>query len=157
MRVVLDTDVVLNGLRSPTGASRILLITGLEGVIAPLTGVGMMIEYEAVLKRPEHLTEMNLDANDIDAFLDNWAAVVEPVTPDFSCRPSLQDPNDELFVEVALNGGADVLVTFNVSDYQPSDPGVKHIGVEVCRPGELLRRIEWRPSLDTLSAFRPRL
>lgn len=157
MRVVLDTDVILSGLRSPTGASRILMIAALEGVIVPLTGVGMMIEYEAVLKRPEHLTEMSLGANDIDAFLDNWAAVVEPVTPNFSYRPSLRDPNDELLLEVALNGGADALVTFNVSDYQPSDPGVKHIGVDVCRPGEFLRRMQWRPSLHTLSAFRPRL
>jgi len=31
---------------------------------------------------------VSLDANDIDALLDNWAAVVKPVTPRFSYRPS---------------------------------------------------------------------
>jgi hypothetical protein len=68
MRVVLDTDVMLSGLGSSTGASRVLLIAAWEGVIVPLTSVGMMIEYEAVLKRPVHLAEMGLRAEDIDAF-----------------------------------------------------------------------------------------
>lgn len=157
MKVVLDTEVILSGLRSPTGASRILVIAALERMVVPLAAVNMMIEYEGELKRPENLSAMGLDANDIDAFLSNWAAAVEPVRLDFLYRLSLRYPNDELFVEAALNGGADALVTLNVGDYQPSDPAVEHIGVDVCRPGEFLRRMQWRPSLNTLSAFRPRL
>jgi hypothetical protein len=62
-----------------------------------------------------------------------------------------------MFVDVALNGRADALVTFSVKDYQLSDPGVQQIGVDACRPGDFLRRMQWRPSPDTLSAFRPRL
>lgn len=155
MRVVLDTDVLLSGLRSATGASRILLIAAWERVIVPLASVATMIEYEAVLKRPEHLSEMGLDADEVEAFLDNWAALTEGVTPHVAYRPPIRDPNDEMFVEVALNGGADALVTFNVSDYRPVDPGVE-LGVDICRPGDFLRRMQWRPSRDTLSAFRPR-
>jgi len=128
---VMDTDVLLSGLRSPTGASRLLLVAGWEGVIIPLASVGMFVEYEAVLKRPEHLAEIGLDAAEVDVFLDNWAAVVDPVTPHFSYRPSIRDPDDEMFVDAALNGGADALLTFNLSDYRPSDPGVGDIGVEV--------------------------
>jgi hypothetical protein len=36
-----------------------------------------MVEYEAVLKRPEHLVETGLDTGDIDVFLDNIAALCE--------------------------------------------------------------------------------
>jgi putative PIN family toxin of toxin-antitoxin system len=123
MRLVLDTDVMLSSLRSPTGASRVLLIAACEGVITLLAGVATMVEYEAVLKRPEHLVETGLDTGDIDVFLDNIGALCEPVFPDFSYRPSIRDPDDEIFVEVALNGAADAIVTFNVKDYLPSDPG----------------------------------
>jgi putative PIN family toxin of toxin-antitoxin system len=156
MRLVLDTDVILSSLRSPTGASRVLLIAAWEGVITLLAGVATMVEYEAVLKRPEHLVEMGLDTGDVDVFLDNIAALCEPVFPDFSYRPSIRDPDDEIFVEVALNGAADAIVTFNVKDYLPSDPATGSLGIAVCRPGDILRRLSWRPSTDTLSAFRPR-
>ena len=81
---LLDTDVVLSGLNSPAGASRLLLIAAWEGAIVPLASVAMMLEYEAVLKRPEHLLRMRLQSNDIDRFVDNWAALVEPVIPYFS-------------------------------------------------------------------------
>ena len=48
-----------------------------------------MLEYEAVLKRPEHLLRMRLETHDIDRLLDNWAALVEPVVPHFSLSRKL--------------------------------------------------------------------
>jgi predicted nucleic acid-binding protein len=74
------------------------------------------------LKRPEHLLEIGLDLGDVDAFLDNIASICEPVFPHFSYRPSIRDPDDEMFVEVALNSAADALVTFNLKDYMPGNP-----------------------------------
>jgi len=55
--VVLDTDVVLSGLTSPAGASRLELIAAWEGAIVPLASVAIMLEYEAVLKRPSICSE----------------------------------------------------------------------------------------------------
>src|ERR1700751_4711653 len=110
--------MVLSGLTSPTGASRPMLIAAWEGAIVPLASVAIMLEYEAVLKRPENLLRMRLETNDIDRLLDNWAALVEPVVRYFSCRPSIRDPNDEMFVETAINGRAEALITFNVGDYE---------------------------------------
>jgi|HubBroStandDraft_1064217.scaffolds.fasta_scaffold00269_19 predicted nucleic acid-binding protein len=156
MRVVLDTDAMPSGLKSPTGASRIMLIWARQRVIVPLASVGMMIECEAVLKRPEHLADTGLSVDDVDAFLDTWAAIAEPGVVHFSSRPAICDPDDEMFIEVALNGGAEALVTFNLRDYRPADPSVRRHGVETCRPGDFLERMQWRPSQDMLSAFRPR-
>jgi len=156
MRVVLDTDVVLSGLTSPAGASRLMLIAAWEGAIVPLASVAIMLEYEAVLKRPEHLLRMRLETDDIDRLLDNWAALVEPVVPHFSYRPSIRDPNDEMFVETAINGRAEALITFNVGDYEISDDRTARLAIRICRPGEFLRGLKWRPSATTLSAFRLR-
>ncbi|GGF39903.1 PIN domain-containing protein [Aliidongia dinghuensis] len=156
MRLVLDTDVVLSGLRSPDGASRILLIAAWEGIIQPLASVATMVEYEAVLKRPEHLNQMGLDANDVEVFLDGFAAICEAVTPHFRYRPSIRDPDDEIFVDVVLNGAAEALVTFNVKDYRSSVTAEEGPGIHAIRPGDVLRRIQWRPSPATLSGFRPR-
>jgi len=50
----MDTDVLVAGLRSHTGASRILLQAVYAGVIRPLISVATVLEYEAVLTRTEH-------------------------------------------------------------------------------------------------------
>jgi putative PIN family toxin of toxin-antitoxin system len=156
MRLVLDTDVLLSGLSSPAGASRILLIAIWEGVIRPLAGVATMIEYEAVLKRPQRLAEMNLEPHHIDAFLDVFALLADPVVPYFLYRPSTMDPDDDMFMDIAVAGGAEALVTFNLKDYQPVDPAGRRFEVRRCRPGEMLQEMTWRPSRDSLSGFRLR-
>lgn len=156
MRVVLDTDVMLSALRSPTGASRVLALAAREGAVVPLASVAMMLEHEAVLSRPDHLAAMALTVGEVGAFLDHWAALVEPVVAHFSWRPTIRDPDDEVFVEAAVNGVADAIVTFNLTDYRPADDRQALLGIEVCRPSEILRRLTWRPAATTLSAFRLR-
>jgi predicted nucleic acid-binding protein len=155
-RLVLDTDVVLSGLRSTSGASRVLL-HGIEaGIITPLVSVAMVIEYEAVLKRTENLEAARVDAAEIDLFLDALIGFADHVVPYFAYRPSIRDPNDEIFVAAAKNGGADALVSFNVTDYLPADNLASSLGLRVCRPADILRRLNWRPSATLPFAFRHR-
>jgi hypothetical protein len=68
---------------------------------------------------------------------------------------SVRDPDDELFVELAISGGADALVTFNLADYRPARLGAPRLPIPVCRPGDILRRLTWRPSATSRSAFLP--
>lgn len=156
MRLVLDTDVMLSALRSPGGASRILLLAAYEGAITPLASVAMMLEYEAVLKRPAHLVAIGLEVEEIDRLLDHWATLVEPVASHYSWRPSIRDADDEMFVDAAMNGAADMIVTFNIEDYRPVDDRWSGLGIEIGRPADVLRRLVWRPSATSLSAFRLR-
>jgi hypothetical protein len=79
VRVVIDTDVLLSGLRSESGASRIILIAVLEGIILSLINVGMLLEYEDVLKRPENLLASGLMLATVDGILDDWVRLAEPV------------------------------------------------------------------------------
>ncbi|PPQ35283.1 putative toxin-antitoxin system toxin component, PIN family [Rhodopila globiformis] len=154
MRSVLDTDVLLSGLRSTIGASRVLLLAMEAKVITPLVSVATVIEYEAVLKRTEHLHAMRMDAEDVDRFLDAFVAQADAVTTHFRIRPSVRDPDDEMFAELAINGQADALVSFNIADYRTLDPGAPRLDIPVCRPGDILRRLSWRPSATLPSASR---
>src|SRR6202022_4172205 len=79
-------------LRSNAGASRHLLLSALSKRFELLLSVPLMLEYEAVLKRPEHLRAAGATRDDIDTILDALAATGVPVTPNFSWRPELSDP-----------------------------------------------------------------
>lgn len=137
MRVVLDTDVLVAALRSDQGASRRLLLAALDRQFVLLASVPLMIEYEAVLTRQEHLTAAGITADDVNAVLDALAAVIEPVRLSFLWRPKLKDAADEMVLETAVNGSADLLVTFNLKHLGEAALG---FGIRPRRPGEALRQ-----------------
>ncbi len=145
----MDTDVVVAGLRSRTGASRILLLAVGAGVLCPLVSVPVFLEYEDVLTRPEQLEAMNLDVDDVHVFLDGFLAMSEEVSPFYNHGGIVRDPNDDKFVTAALNGMAKAIVTFNVRDYVPRDSRVTGLGIEVTQPAGILRRLSWRPSVTS--------
>jgi predicted nucleic acid-binding protein len=97
-----------------------------------------MLEYEEVLQRPEQREAMGFDVEDVHTILDQLAAVLHPVMTHFLWRSLLHDPDDECVLEAAVNGRADVFVTFNVSDYFPA---AQYFRLEILRPAELLRRL----------------
>jgi hypothetical protein len=61
----MDTDVLVAGHRTRTGASRILLQAVEAGVIQPLISVATVLEYEAVLTRTEQFMAMRFTHADI--------------------------------------------------------------------------------------------
>lgn len=139
MKIVMDTDVMVAALRSPKGASRRLLILLDEEKFEVLASVSLMIEYEAVLKRPENLSATGLTESEIEEFINALATMIRPIEIFYLWRPVLKDPNDEFVFETAINGQADAIVTFNIKDYRE---GAKRFAVEILTPGELLRRLE---------------
>ena len=136
--MVLDTDVVVAALRSPAGASAALLLAALDHRVTLVANVPLVIEYEAVCSRAEHQQAADVSAADAQVFLDGLAALIDPVETHFLWRPRLRDPNDEMVLEAAVNGRADVLVTFNRRDYGAIP---LQFGIEVLRPRDALRRI----------------
>lgn len=114
---MLDTDVVVAGLRSDKGASRQLLYAALEGRFNLLLSVPLLLEYEAVLNRPEQLGACGLSSVEVGKVLDDLAAICTPVRLAFRWRPRLSDPNDDMVLETAVNGGARAIVTFNRNDF----------------------------------------
>lgn len=126
-------------LRSDAGASRKLLIAALSKRFDLLLSVPLMLEYEAVLKRPEHLRAAGATRGDIDTVLDALAAAGVPVTLNFSWRPELADPGDEMVLEAAVNGQADLIVTFNLIHLRR---GAHRFGIRAIRPPKALSILE---------------
>jgi len=79
--------------------------------------------------------------------------LAEHVTPWFSHRGSVRDPDDDMIVAAAVNGQADAIVTFNLGDYAPMNRLDTGLGILVCRPGEMVRRLAWRPSATSHFGF----
>jgi predicted nucleic acid-binding protein len=98
----------------------------------------LFLEYEDVLLRPEHSAVHRLSVEEIETFLTELAALIEPVQIHFQWRPQLVDPADEMVLETAINGRADAIVTHNVRHF--SQPG-KQFRVKVLSPGELMRKL----------------
>lgn len=138
MRLVLDTNVVVAGMRSPTGASAALLLAALEGQVTLLMSVPLVIEYEASCTLPQHRLAAGLSERECRIFLDGVAALAEAVEGHFLWRPQLRDPADEMVLEAAVNGRANAIVTFNARDFG----GVPaRFGIDLLKPAEALRRV----------------
>lgn len=140
-RAVLDTDVIVAAVRSNRGASRVLLTAALGKRFRILASVPLMLEYEAVLTRPTHLEAADISLADVEILLDALALVAEPVRISYLWRPMLPDGDDDLVLETAVNGQADLLVTFNRRHFEGVAP---RFGLQVLAPAEAVRRLENR-------------
>lgn len=139
MRAVLDTNVLVAGLRSDAGASRELLTRALDQRFVLLLSVPLLIEYEAVLTRREQLRVFGLSKREVGVVLDALAAVGEPVKLAFHWSPLVPDPADDMVLETALNGGAKLLVTFNRRHFARA---ARRFHLEIASPGAALKRLE---------------
>jgi len=136
---VLDTNVVVAAMRSPTGASAAVLLAARKGRVVILASVPLALEYEAICCEPEHRMASGLSEHEVDVFLTAVIALAEPVETHFLWRPQLRDPSDEMVLEAAVNGRADALVTFNVRDFGTTP---SRFGIEILLPREGIRRIK---------------
>ena len=138
LRILLDTSVLRAGFVSSTGASRQLLLAALTGRVTAIVSTVLMLEYEEELLRPEALAQAGVTAQDALGFLDGLCAVCRPVAVPVRWRPQSPDPGDDLVIEAAVNGLADVIATFNLRDLQA--PAAR-FGIVAEPPADILRRI----------------
>ena len=136
---MLDTSVLVAGLRSRFGASNALLARVARGELLPLATTSLFLEYEEVLLRPEHRLATGMSEGDVAGFLAALASASEGVDLHFQWRPQLSDPADEMVLEAAINGRADALVTHNVSDFAEAG---RRFGLRILTPGDLLKEMK---------------
>ena len=117
-----------------TGVERAFLVIAAEID----ESVPLFCEYEAKLKHPEIMKRHGLSERDIDRLLNFVGDKAIRVSFHFRWRPQLRDPNDEMVLETAVNGGARWIVTFNVKDFQRAAP---KFGVALLRPGPFVEMI----------------
>jgi len=150
LRLVLDTDVLVAAIRSRFGASSQLVERALSGSYTLLLSVPLVLEYEEVLTRPEHLKAAGLAVTDIEAVVTALIAVAHPVRNSYLWRPRLPDPDDDMVLETAVNGTATALVTFNQRHFVPL---VKEFDCRVWLPSEALRFLQ-NPTVGILNPIK---
>ena len=101
--------------------------------------VPLAMEYEEVCLRAEQQIEARLSAQEVRIFVDAVVAMAEPVRIHYLWRPQLRDPSDEMVLEAAVNGRAELLVTFNGRDY--GNVPVR-FGIAVMTPREAVERMK---------------
>jgi putative PIN family toxin of toxin-antitoxin system len=135
MRVVLDTCILYSALRSSTGASHRIVKSMPNPKFRPMVSTPVFFEYEEVLRRPKQFP--HLSPQDIEDFLDFISSACDHVRINFLWRPQLQDPEDDLILELAVSGQADAIITYNQRDFVGSD----QFGIRIISPGELIKEI----------------
>ena len=134
----LDTNVIVAAMRSDRGASRQLLLAALDQQFELLLSVPLILEYEAVLTRPQHLAACGLSNAEVGRVLDDLTAVARSVRLAFRWRPRLSDPDDDMVLETAINGTASAVVTFNWHDFES---GIKGFRCAIILPVAALQQV----------------
>lgn len=141
MRVVIDTNVLVAGLLSPFGRPGEVVRMIAAGSLSLLYDARIIAEYIQVLKRPK----FSFSPEHIEALLDQVKAVGVIVASDpLSVR--LPDEEDEAFLEVALAGRAECLITGNLKHF----PSAARQGMRVLTPAEFLDFYRQRTQTKTL-------
>lgn len=134
--MVLDTNILVAGLRSRLGASfRLISLIG-SGKFGINLSVPLVLEYEDVLSR--QIQELGLERSDISDFLDYLCAVGNLQDIYFLWRPHLRDPKDEMVLELAVKARCEYIVTYNERDFR----GAEEFGVQTVTARKFLETIK---------------
>lgn len=129
MKIVLDTNVLVSGLLDSFSSSGKIVQLVASGEIRLCYDVRIVSEYKEVLMRPK----FSFDIVEID----NLLVQIENCGCAIVSKPligQLPDRDDESFLEVALSGKVEYLVTGNLRHY----PRKIRQGVSVKSPTEFL-------------------
>lgn len=116
LKVVLDTNILVAGLRSRLGASFKLLSLVGTGKFEINLSVPLVLEYEEVLMRQRQ--ELGLTRSDVEDFLNYLCSVANLHEIYFLWRPYLKDPKDEMVLELAVKAECEYIVTHNERDFR---------------------------------------
>lgn len=135
MRVVVDTNVLVSGLLSPFGPPSQVVRMVASGALVVCHDARLLSEYREVLLRPR----FPFPPDAMEALLDQIVSSGDSVSSE-PLTTALPDRDDEPFLEVALSGGAEALITGTLKHYPPASRG----GVLVLSPAEFVEHYKKR-------------
>jgi putative PIN family toxin of toxin-antitoxin system len=135
-RIVVDTNVVVAGLRSDLGAAfKLISLIDKSEKFGICISVPLTLEYEEVLNRPDLVPQ--LTSADVGKFLGFICSVAILCDIFYLWRPYLRDPKDEMVLETAVAGGCNTIVTYNHRDFG----GAEKFGIQILSPKTFLQQI----------------
>jgi uncharacterized protein len=136
-RIVVDTNVLVGALlRASASDNREVLRRCLTRDTQPLMGVALFHEYEDLFGRPDLLEKSPLTLRERRDLFEAFLSVCEWVRVYYLWRPNLPDEADNHLIELAIAGGADVIVTNNIRDVGLGE--LKFPGLRILTPKQFL-------------------
>ena len=132
IKIVVDTNVLVSGLLNDTGAPAKLILRWLQGQFDLIISKLTFEEYEYVLAR---LSQVNQDK--VSELLDEVRASALQVMIHSELRVC-KDPQDDKFLETAIVGDADFLVTKNLKHF----PAKSFQNVRIVKISTILSELE---------------
>jgi len=129
MRVVLDTNVIVSGLLSPHGPPGEIVRMTASGILELCYDARILSEYQNVLIRKK----FPFDRIHVENLLEQIKACGYVTTGKLLTK-RLSHLNDEPFLEVALGGNVQYLITGNLKHYPPG----KQENMSIVSPAEFL-------------------
>ena len=131
--VIIDTNVLLSGLKSQNGKAYLLLQKLLDDEIKIAISVPLILEYEAILKK--QLDRSIFSDADIDDVINYICKIGTQIKIYYLWRPFLKDPYDDHIIEVALTGHCKYIITYNKKDFIEA----RKLGIEAVTPYEYMK------------------
>jgi predicted nucleic acid-binding protein len=126
LRIVVDTNVVFEGLTKQGGASGLIIDAWLAGLMVVCVSNALAYEYDDVLSRK--LSEERWSK--LESVLGQLLDVAQYTNIYFSWRPTSPDAGDDLVIDCAMNAGA-IVVTSNIRDFRSAK---ESLGLRVLTP-----------------------
>ena len=133
--IVIDTNVMVAGLRSRRGSAFRLLTPVGTGRFDIHLSVPFVLEYAEVLLR--ELPQLQVPRSVVEEVLDFHCTVATRHQIFFLWRPYLPDPSDDMVLELAVAARCNFIVTYNTRDFV----SVERFALQVIEPGTFLQHI----------------
>ena len=128
--MVLDTNVLFEGLTKQKSACGLIIDAWLAGLICVYVSDALAFEYVDVLSRKLS----NIKWQQARIALRTLLANADFIQIYYSWRPASPDPGDDLVIDCAMNANA-WLITANIKDFKAAQ---SDLGLQVLTPLEFL-------------------
>jgi putative PIN family toxin of toxin-antitoxin system len=132
-QIVIDTNVLVSGLRSSQGASYKLLSMLNDDRWQINLSTALVYEYEEILKGASE--DLGLDLQDVDLAIAAICNIANHHPIFFLWRPMASDPDDDLLIDLAFKAQVDFIITYNLRDLR----SVERFGIQVITPKQFLQ------------------
>jgi putative PIN family toxin of toxin-antitoxin system len=139
-RVVVDTSVLVGALLSPSGHNRVVVRACFEKRIHPIIGEAVFHEYEDILGRGAMFRRCPLSTTERVRFFEAFLSTCEWTQVYYLWRPNLRDEGDNHLIELAVAGGAALIVTNNIRDFRESE--LRFTSIKVVGPWQLRKELK---------------
>ena len=132
-RVVIDTNVVFEGLTKQGGAAGFIIDAWLVGLLSVYVSNTLAYEYVDVLSRKFSAKRWKI----LRPVLGQLLSLCQFIVIHYSWRPTSPDAGDDLVIDCAMNAEA-MVVTSNLRDFRSAEVS---LGLQIMTPVELVIKL----------------